>query len=207
MVTGIIFDFDGVICDSMTLHTAIHQKILQAHGKHLTLKELEQYAGVPVKDLYQTVLQKSEPVSLMYEEYNSILLRDAPAIIKPIDGIKELLEQLHDVPKAIGSSSNRAFILLCLQVLQLEHHFKHIVSIDDVKKGKPDPEIFLKAAEHLGLQPAQCTVIEDGIAGMLAAKRAGMYCIGLVDDTSQEYPADKLVTSLHDIDVDKIHHH
>ena len=88
--------------------------------------------------------------------------------------------------------------------------FKHLVlndalvSAQEVNHGKPDPDLFLLAAERLGVEPTECIVIEDGKSGMIAAKKANMFSIGLVKDIKADYPADRLVTELNDISVEEL---
>ena len=87
-----------------------------------------------------------------------------------------------------------------LDVLNLDRYFDAIVSAEDVTAGKPDPQVFLAAAAKLHVPPVSCVVVEDAAAGIEAAKRAGMKCIGV--STSAVLPADVFVRSLEDLDLD-----
>jgi HAD superfamily hydrolase (TIGR01509 family) len=99
---------------------------------------------------------------------------------------------------AVASSSNKAFIEHVLKQLNMTEYFQAIASSEEVPRGKPDPAIFLLAASRLGIDPSECVVIEDGVSGMIGAKRAGMGCIGLVleaETDTQKFPADVVVRS------------
>jgi HAD superfamily hydrolase (TIGR01509 family) len=122
--------------------------------------------------------------------------------VKPVSGALELIRELRSkgLKMAIGTSSQRELAHLFLSELGLKKMFKVIVTLDDVKNGKPDPEIFLLAAEKLQVAPEECVVIEDGRSGMQAAKAAEMKCVGLVGDrSSKDSPADILVESLKEL--------
>ena len=92
------------------------------------------------------------------------------------------------------------FINLVLRELKLRRYFDALVSGESLKKGKPNPAIFLATAKKIAVKPNQCLVIEDGLSGMIAAKRGRMKCIGLVKKKNKrKYPADFLVTNLKEI--------
>ncbi len=117
--------------------------------------------------------------------------------ITPIPGVVELIHKLKEdgFKLAVASASIRPFIKRVLTELNIKQEFDVITSTQDVKRGKPEPDVFLLAAEKLGVKPEHCTVIEDGISRMIAAKKAGMKCIGLIHHKG-EYPADIQVDSL-----------
>lgn len=104
---------------------------------------------------------------------------------------------------AIASSSQPEFIQKVVENLELEKYFDCIKSASNVDKGKPAPDVFLKAAEDLGVKPSNCLVIEDGRSGMKGAKEAGMACIGLVNEDG-DYPADETTESLKNLNKNSI---
>jgi len=126
----------------------------------------------------------------------------------PLPGAMELLRALHNAGfrQAIASSSPEENVSLILDSLGIRRMFEAVVSERDVQVGKPDPEMFLTAARRLGVKPPRSLVIEDAVAGVQAAKRAGMKCVGV----SNTHPADRLrdadvvVDSLLQLDVDEI---
>ena len=102
-------------------------------------------------------------------------------------------------PLAVASASNLTYVQSVLITLGVKNNFRYIVSGDMVSRGKPDPESFLLAASKIKVKPKNCLVIEDGLSGMEAAKRGGMYCIGLVPRKDQKYPTNNQVLSLSEI--------
>jgi HAD superfamily hydrolase (TIGR01509 family) len=124
-------------------------------------------------------------------------------VVKPIKGIKMLLKKLHRDGRdiALATGSGLASAERVLGILEIRDYFKVLVTADDVTNGKPDPEVYLKTAHKLGRDPSECVVVEDARNGMLAAKLAGMTCIGLVSENfaRENYPADLFVHSLDEL--------
>ncbi len=99
---------------------------------------------------------------------------------KPIDGISQLIEDFHNnYMLAVASNSDKEFVMKLLEINNLSRFFSVILGFQDISKPKPDPEIYLKCAEKLGLSTGECVVIEDSQAGIKAAKKAGIKCIAL----------------------------
>lgn len=177
---GVIFDWDGVIIDSSRQHEKSWQQ-LAAEEKHTLAKDffLRSF-GMKNETIIPNLLGwSSDPaeirrLSLRKEEiYREILCRDT---VKPLPGVLHLLESLsaEAVPCAIASSTPAANIECVIDQLGIRRHFRAMATGEDVKRGKPDPEVFLLAAEKLGLPPARCVVIEDAHVGIEAARSAGM---------------------------------
>jgi len=103
--------------------------------------------------------------------------------------------------QAVASSAPRANIEVVLEALAATHRFQAIVSAEDVRKGKPDPEVYLTAASRVGVSPDRCIVVEDAVAGVEGARRAGMRSIG-VSHNGKHLAADLVVTSLDLLDAD-----
>lgn len=119
--------------------------------------------------------------------------------IQEIPGSVSLVRDIRAVsfPLGVASSSPMHFIEKVLHSLRIRDNFSALASSEEVAYGKPAPDVFLLCANRLGVLPRECVVIEDGIAGMEGAKRAGMKCIGLVPDRNKTgYPADLLVERL-----------
>jgi HAD superfamily hydrolase (TIGR01509 family) len=126
--------------------------------------------------------------------------------IKAVPYAIELIETLHknDFVLAMASGSPRTFINQVVQALSLNRYFSAMVSAEEVAHGKPAPDVFLEAAIQANISPTQCVIIEDGLSGMQAAAKANIPCIGLVQDTSKNYPASVVVTSLKDVTIELI---
>jgi HAD superfamily hydrolase (TIGR01509 family) len=128
--------------------------------------------------------------------------------IEPLPGVRELLAALRaeNIPCAIASSTERANLDLPIDLMGLREFFTVIVSGEEVVHGKPDPAVFLLAAERLGIKPADCFVIEDALVGIEAAKRAGMPVLAVATTNSIETlsSADAAVSGLMDLNPDRL---
>ncbi|NLY61180.1 MAG: HAD family hydrolase [Clostridiales bacterium] len=206
-----IFDMDGVIIDSEPLHFESDKMVMREFGVELTDEELNRYVGVAnpqmwieLKDKYSIDLSVDELIEMQH--MNKLkLLEDNQ--LETIRGIDELITDLQrkGIAVALASSSNMEFIQLVLKKLGITECFQVIVSGDDVEKGKPEPDIFLKAAELLKVRPQDCIVLEDSAHGVNAAKRAGMKCIGFINPNSGNQDlskADKIVSTLEGLEYD-----
>lgn len=208
MIKGIIFDMDGVISDTQKLHAKVESELLSRHGVNLTPEEItKKYAGVRTKDFFKDLLDKTNKKydldEVMKENWDR-MAELAKISVDEVDGAKDLIKKFYafGFPMAVGSASNYSYVVAVLEKLNVKQYFKAIVAGDLVKKGKPNPEIFLTAAKKIGISPEECLVIEDGAHGMTAAKKAKMKCIGLVKNKDEEYPTKNLVTSLRQISLE-----
>lgn len=212
MIKAIIFDLDGVISDTEELQSSVEVGILKKHGIEMSSGEItEKYAGVSEKEWMEKVLDDcgvSIDISTVVKEKWDRLMSLPKNSILPIAGAPGLINELKSQKFKLGvaSASIMKFIEHVLSELQLKDKFDAITSAEEVEFGKPNPAVFLLAAERLRVQPEECVVIEDGINGMKAAKKAGMKCIGLVskNGASRTYPADLVVNSLKELTVDQI---
>ena len=210
-IKAVIFDMDGVISDTQIIHSQTESELLKSYGIEMHPDEItRKYAGVSNKEMFPEIFDNAHkempPLELLVEKKWRIIEDLVRGNVKEINGTREFIDscRAHGIPLAVGSASRLIFIELVLQELGLWQKFDAITSAEEVKKGKPAPDLFLLAAARLSIAPENCVVIEDGISGMIAAKRAGMQCIGLVeDDKRQNYPADVLVLNLRDIAIKK----
>lgn len=208
MVKAVIFDMDGVISDTQKLHAKVESEILRRFNIYLTPDEItHRYAGVRTQDFFKDLLDKQNQrydLEVLINEKWKIMEKYASVSVDAIDGSVELIKSLYDqkYPMAVASASNLNYVRTVLTTLGVIDYFSGIVSGDMVSRGKPDPESFLLAASKINIHPRNCLVIEDGISGMEAAKRANMFCIGLVKDKNKQYPTKNLVTQLSEITPD-----
>ena len=175
-----IFDMDGVLAETEPIYERMYRKIYRRFGHELPQAEREHFIGRSSKHIWSFVKEKyalTESVDelirmkeLVYEE----MLRAEP--LEPIEGVVELLDFLKadGWTLAIASSSKRSVIDYIIGKIGIADLFSFISSGDAVTRGKPDPEIFLKAAEYFGASPSECVVIEDAASGVQGAKAAGM---------------------------------
>ncbi len=184
-----IFDLDGVIADTARLHLAAWQQLAEEEGFALPADADERLKGVDRMASLNIVLEgatrhydDTEKVALAdrkNQRYQQLVTQLTPDDLLP--GAHELLEQLADwqIPMALASASKNARAVI--EGLGIAKRFDYIADAARVKHPKPDPEIFLLAAQGLGVEPYLCVGIEDATAGVTAIKRAGMYAVGIGD--------------------------
>ena len=186
-IKGLIFDLDGVLLSTDCFHFLAWKKLADRMGISFTEKDNERLRGVSRMESLEIVLSLSaDPVSLSDEEKLALatekndVYREYLKKLTPADVSNEVRETLAALRAkgyrlAVGSSSkNTRFIL---SQTKLTDAFDAIADGNDIKNSKPDPEVFLKAAELIGIAPADCAVIEDAEAGLEAANRGGMLSI------------------------------
>jgi beta-phosphoglucomutase len=197
---AVIFDFNGVIVNDEPLHAELMQQVLATEGVALSDALYHQLAlGVTDRAGFAALLQAAgrEP----HESVIAALIANKTAAYQQaiqsqdlfFPGVIELIGQLaRHLPLALVSGALRAEIETMLLRGNLTNHFKAIIASEDVTHSKPDPEGFLKALAHFNqshqIQASDCLVIEDSVAGVKAAKRAGMKCLAV----TTSYPAEKL---------------
>lgn len=179
MLRAVVFDWDGVVVDSSALHERSWEILADKLGLPLPADHFKRGFGkknnVIIPDLgWATEPADVEALAREKEEIYRSLVREKG--IDPLPGVRELLTALRErgIPCAIASSTERANLDLPLDRMGLREFFQVIVSGEEVVHGKPDPAVFLLAAQRLGIAPPDCVVIEDALVGIEAAKRAGM---------------------------------
>ena len=185
MIRAVIFDMDGLMIDSEPFHYKAFRKIFNSFGKELTQEEhFKRYVGISDIDAaidmvttFNIPLSPEEFVRRKQAQY-LILLQDQ---IVPQPGLIELLERLQQngYKKAIASSSILNEIKSVINALHIAPFINSYCSAEQVSKGKPAPDIFLLAAEKLGVKPQECLVLEDGPSGIDAAIAAKMICYAI----------------------------
>lgn len=184
MITTIIFDMDGVLINSQSVLDIIEFKFInQLTGDSWSSEDQKSIHGKSIDEVYQLLVEKykiSISKANYLKTYDSILEDTYKDKCFLNAGVKGFLEDIHSNKYniALASSTEHRFINLVLRRFKLNSYFKVIASGEDViGKGKPEPDIFLRAAKKMGVEPGNCLVIEDSESGIKAAKRAGMYCI------------------------------
>ena len=179
MLRAVVFDWDGVVVDSSAHHERSWEILATRRGLPLPADHFKRGFGkknnVIIPDLgWATAPGDVDALAHEKEEIYRSLVREKGIV--PLSGVRELLTALRskDIPCAIASSTERANLDLPLDLMAMREFFDVIVSGEEVVHGKPDPAVFLLAAERLGIAPADCVVIEDALVGIEAAKRAGM---------------------------------
>ncbi len=208
---AIIFDMDGVIIDSEPLHCKLEREILKELGGKITEKEHNAFIGTTDYHMWSTLKKKfnieksiDEIIQIKKERFIKNI-----HMLNLVDNVEEFMEKLHKerYPMGLASSNNRKIVDLIVNRFKLDKYLKVIVSGEDVSQGKPHPEIFLKTAEKLGVEPSDCVVIEDAKNGVIAAKAAGMKCIGFKNSNSGDQDlsqADLIISSYDELDLDTL---
>lgn len=213
MITTVIFDMDGVIIDSEPIHQRLEFEMFKELGLSISDAEHKTYVGSSSMDMWNRIKQKHQlnktPEELLLygrEKYWQAL--DAKRI-PLVTGSQDLIVTLNEkgFVVQVASSATRPTVDKVISHFQLQKYIAHRIGGDEVKKSKPDPEIFVRAAEQSNSNPSECIVIEDSTNGVKAAKSAGMKCIayrnpgtGAQDLTN----ADLVVSNLNELTIDVI---
>lgn len=208
---AVIFDMDGVISDTQKIHSRVESELLKGHGVDISPEELSvKYAGLSCRVLFTTEFSKrgiEADIDTVAEEKLKRMMALEDEDIAAVPGAGALIRGLKErgLKLGIASASRRAFVERVLSVTGLKEAFDAIATSEEVDRGKPDPDVFLLCARKLHVESWDCVVIEDGTSGMVAARRAGMKCIGLVREKDPtRYPADLLVESLEELTGERI---
>lgn len=192
MLQAVIFDMDGVIIDSEPYHYEVESLIFDRLGISIPDEERHTFIGKAPDKLWSHIrrtyrLTQSVDELMQFDRSIRLEFMASKEEIAPIPGIIDLLADLHlhTIAIALASSSSIELITLFIEKLKLESYFNAIVSGDFVERGKPDPDIFTYTAQQLKEDTSKCIVIEDSTNGILAAKAAGMACIGFRNPNSK----------------------
>lgn len=210
MIKAVIFDLDGVLVTTDVLHFNAWQKLARKLGiDNFTKEDNARQRGVSRMASLEVVLEKSDRVFTeeekvkLAEEKNINYVKSLDTLSEKdvLDGVFEFLEYLKKkgIKTAVGSASKNAPLIL--EKTNLLNKLDKISCGLDVSKSKPDPEVFLVAAQKLGENPSECLVVEDADAGVEAAKRGGMYCLA-VGEARNNASADISAASLADFDYE-----
>ncbi len=174
---GLIFDLDGTLVDSMPLHYEAWKEVCATKGLNFSEEEFYSLAGVPSDRIFEIINERHgtdfEPKKHSQIKEDTYLKKINK--LKPVEPVYQLaLENHGKLPMSIGTGSPGDHSWEAVKALGLDKLFSILVSKNDVKIGKPDPETFLKCAEAMNVEPQYCQVFEDGDPGLEAAKTAGM---------------------------------
>ncbi|HLJ95747.1 MAG TPA: HAD family phosphatase [Gemmataceae bacterium] len=215
-LSAVIWDVDGTLVDTAELHFQAWLVLAGRIGKPFARADFAATFGLRNQDIipgiFGTHLSSRDVAELgeRKEESYRAAARQHGVILLP--GARALLEGLQTAgfKQAIGSSAPRKNLELILQLTQSEQYFQAVVSVEDIQRGKPDPEVFLIAANKLAVSPNHCLVLEDAVAGVRAAKAAGMKCIavrsgGQHSETALvQAGADRVVSNLEQVSIGSV---
>jgi len=195
-----IFDMDGVIVDNAAWHLEAFAEFGKRHGLVQTKEEYTKYFGntnqTIMNSLFDTQLSSDKLVELANEK--EIIYRELyKPFIQPVEGLPVFLKNASDnaIPIALATSAPLENVDFTLDSTGLKKYFRIISDASMVINGKPDPEIYLLTAAKLGVQPSDCIVFEDSIAGIQSALSAGMRVIGV----ATTHKSEELITYVNEI--------
>jgi HAD superfamily hydrolase (TIGR01509 family) len=210
MISTVLFDLDGLLSDTEKLHKRAYQDVLAGHDVTVSDEAYEEHWIRIGKGIGEFVTENRLAVS-------SEVVRDEKAVrydelvrssVEFMPGAAAILDRLTGKKKlALASSSYRNAVMAVVETLRIGHYFETIVTRDDVEQVKPWPDIFLCAANRLGVAPSSCLVLEDSEKGVIAAHRAGMSCIAIPNRHTKNHDfstACRVVGSLDEVSLELI---
>ena len=202
---ALIFDMDGLLFDTETLYFKATQQIVAPYGHTVRVEDYADWIGRDVtfadfQALYPCPLTEAELAVQVRDGFDALC--ESELAMRP--GVAEFLERVSEFPKAIASSTRRQTIDRHLAQMGLSAHFPVRASGKECARGKPAPDVFLAAAEGLGIPPEQCVVFEDSPHGVKGAKAAGMRAVAVPTEFTAHCDwslADRRVESLVEVEL------
>lgn len=177
-IRGLIFDCDGTLVDSMPLHLQAWKAAIQSFGPAYDHEFFSSKKGMKDADIvaqFNLQFRKSLNSADVVRAKDSFFIQHASGL-KPLRSVVDVVHRYHKVlPMAVASGGGREIVEKELQIIGIVRLFDVILTADDPFKPKPFPDLFLEAAQRIGVQPSLCQVFEDGDLGLQAARSAGMY--------------------------------
>jgi HAD superfamily hydrolase (TIGR01509 family) len=206
MILAVAFDLDGLMFDSEALSFRVIGDMLSSRGKVLTREMKALLIGRRAADsgeAFRKLAGLDESVEAIMAELRERFYSELETAVHPTPGLFALLDQLEHrkIPRCVATSSRRSYAEGMLTRHRLMNRFSFLLGSEDVSQGKPDPEIYRKAAQRFGIEPARMLVLEDSPSGIAAAKAAGAFAVGVPHEHSPAEGlrhADRLVQRLDD---------
>ena len=208
MIKACIFDLDGVIIDTAKYHYLAWKRLAAEFGEDLTLEENEKLKGVSrmqsldiilaLAKLQKTEAEREALATKKNEWFVEYISRITPDEMYP--GVRDLLHAIRRLNIGIALASSSKNAAMVIRLLDIAAEFDAVIDGTMITQTKPDPEIFLKAAAKLGVQPSDALVFEDAEAGVEAACRAGMKCVG-IGSPALLHKANIVITNTADFDL------
>jgi beta-phosphoglucomutase len=211
---ALIFDMDGVLVDSNPFHLRKWENLLNEHAIPFDPQELPKLVvgyrnDSLLRHFFGNGLTAPER-RLLTEELEEKFRAAFKPHAQPLPGLRELIVQASQagVAMAVASSAMRKNVEFVVDALGLAPYFRCLLNGDEVTHAKPDPEIYLKAAENLGHDPGECVAFEDSFVGIEAAKSAGMKCVAVASSFPKEElrqtRADRVIRDFRELDLEEL---
>ncbi|HEV2500617.1 MAG TPA: HAD family phosphatase [Terriglobia bacterium] len=210
-----IFDMDGVLVNSNPVHVTKWIDYLKERNVPFVAEEVPQkILGLHNDDVFRAYFGDSmspDDIRQAGEELEARFREVFRPQARPLPGVVALLNELQSagIPMAVASSGIRSNVEFMVDVLDIRSFFQFLITGDDVRAHKPDPEIYLKAAVSLGAEPSQCVAFEDSFAGIGAVKNAGMKCVAIAstflsDELRRRTQADLIVPGFEELSLETL---
>jgi len=201
MIKGIIFDMDGVLTDNKEQDFTAWKRVFADFGLDLNMDGYKSFTGMKGEEIVKKYIKldadNKEATSLTRRKEEYFIEEIKKTKIEPMKGVVRLLNDLkkNNIKMGIGTAAMEFKAYAILEELGIKDFFEVLVSAEKVKKGKPDPETYLKVAEYLKIKTEECIVIEDAPNGIEAAKNGGIKCIAITSThkESELQLADKII--------------
>ena len=190
--SALIFDMDGVLVDSNPFHVQkwiefLHERGIPYNAEDLPKQVLGSRNDTAFRRFFGRDLREGE-IEKLSEDLEARFRAAFRPHAQPLLGLKTLMDECRaeGIPLAVASSAMTKNVDFVVDTLKLRSYFASIVTGDDVSRPKPDPEIYIQAAERLTLAPAKCVAFEDSFVGIESAKRASMKCVAIASTFAAE---------------------
>lgn len=212
MIKGIIFDMDGVLTDNKEQDFTAWKRVFADFGLDLNMDGYKSFTGMKGEEIVKKYIKldadDKEATSLTRRKEEYFIEEIKKTKIEPMKGVVRLLNDLkkNNIKMGIGTAAMEFKAYAILEELGIKDFFEVLVSAEKVKKGKPDPETYLKVAEYLKLKTEECIVIEDAPNGIEAAKNGGIKCIAITSThkESELQLADKIIDSFDELKISEL---
>ncbi|MHB1559182.1 MAG: HAD family hydrolase [Isosphaeraceae bacterium] len=196
-IRAVVFDLDGLMFDTEALFFRSASEVLESRGRRFTPEIMRAMIGrrsAEVAEALRTMARLEEPVEQIQAEIRRRFDEQVDTAVHPTPGLFALLDHLHrlEMPAAVATSSSQGYAARLLNGHRLMNRFAFVLGSEDVTRGKPDPEIYLRAAERFGVPAAELLVLEDSPAGLASACAAGAFAVAIPHEHS---PADALAAA------------
>ncbi|KDN53921.1 HAD family hydrolase [Flavobacterium seoulense] len=208
----VIFDMDGVICHTNPHHVKAFEAFFDKYQILYTLQEFEEHMygkhnGYIMSHFFKRPV-KGEELRKLEDEKESMFREIYKDCVETIPHYLAFLDKLkaRNFKTAVATSAPRANLDLIISALKIEDKMDSMLSSEDVSHHKPDPEVYLKSAQIVGVPPSKCIVFEDSFSGVSAALNAGMKVVGVLSTHTKEElpPCDFYINDYSEVNVDKL---
>jgi beta-phosphoglucomutase family hydrolase len=174
---ALIFDLDGTLSDSLPMHVAAWKKVGEKYGFDFNPEIVYELTGRPTIEFAKRIIKeygiKADPQKMVDLKLKTFW--NSADLIKSHEKVTDIVKSWYKkLPMSVGTGASRKSAEIQLNAMKIYSFFDFIITADDVKKHKPEPDTFLECARLMGVHPSECQVFEDGDVGIEAAKRAGM---------------------------------